>query len=327
MKKLAAFFLSVLLIVVGFTACSGNGNTDKTTLKVGVIQYASHSSLDNCYEGLEKGLKESALGEKIEIDFQNANNDTATSDAIAKKMVSEKYDMIIGIATPAVISAYAAAKGTDIPVIFCSVSDPVAADIVDSLEVPGGNCTGTSDMLDFTEQLHVIQAFQPEVKKIGVLYTTSEANSVSQLEELTALAKERGIEIVGQGVQTAADIPQAAAALAAKVECINNLTDNNVVNNLPVVLEAANKAGIPVYGSEIEQVKNGCLASYSIDYVALGQKTGEMAVEVLSGKKIGEIPVEKFRTGTPVMNTDVSAAFGLTPSAAYSGIDTVTTNA
>lgn len=329
MKKLAAMLLAVLLLAVTFGACSNQANqgADSTKkLKIGVIQYASHPSLDNCYEGLKKGLMESALGDRIEIDFQNGNNESATCDAIAKKMASEKYDMIIGIATPAVMSAYAAANGTGIPVVFCSVSDPVAAGLVDSLEAPGSNCTGTSDMLDFAKQLEVIQGFQPDVKKIGVLYTTSEANSVSQLKELTETAQAKGIEVVGQGVQTAADIPQAAAALASKVECINNLTDNNVVNNLPVVLQAANQAGIPVYGSEIEQVKNGCLASYSIDYVKLGQKTGEMAVEILNGKKTADYPVEKFTQGTPVMNTDVAAAFNKTPSSTLTGIETVTTN-
>lgn len=330
MKKIMAVLLSVLFIAASFAACANDGGSIEpeagAKLKVGVIQYATHPSLDNCYEGLKKGLTESTLGERIEIDYQNGNGDSATCDSIAKKMVSEKYDMIIGIATPAVVSAYGAAKGTDIPVIFCSVSDPVAAGLVTSLEAPGGNCTGTSDMLDFAEQLNVIQAFQPDVKKIGVLYTTSEANSVSQLAKLTDVAKARGIEIVGQGVQTAADVPQAAAALAGKVECINNLTDNNVVNNLPVVIEAANKAGIPVYGSEIEQVKNGCLASYSIDYVKLGQKTGEMAVEVLNGKAIGQLSVEKFTAGSPVMNTEVSEQLGLTAGDSLKGIETVTTN-
>lgn len=328
MKKIAALLMSLLVIVAGFTACSGNGaaKPNNGKLKVGVIQYMSHSSLDNCYDGLEKGLK-NALGDKVEIDFQNGNGDSATCDSIAKKMVSEKYDMIIGIATPAVVAAYGAAKNTEIPVIFCSVSDPVAAGLVASMDAPGGTCTGTSDMLDFAQQLNVIQGFQPDVKKIGVLYTTSEANAMSQLESLTAIANERGIEVVGQGVQTAADVPQAAAALASKVDCINNLTDNNVVDNLSVVIEAANKMKIPVYGSEIEQVKKGCLASYSIDYVALGESTGKMAAQVLGGTAIGTLAVEKFSAGTPVMNTDVAAALGLTAGDALSGIDTVNTTA
>lgn len=334
MKKFAALFLALAIIGGGFAACSGtpdskssSGNqaSNSAGVKVGVIQYASHPSLDNCYAGLEQGLKEK-LGDRVTIDFQNSNNDSATCDSIAKKMASEKYDMIIGIATPAAVSAYSAANGAGIPVVFCSVSDPVAAGLVDSLEKTGGNCVGTSDMLDFAEQLNVIQGFQPDVKKIGVLYTTSEANSVSQLQELTKIAKEKGIEVIGQGVQTSADIPQAAATLASKVECINNLTDNNVVNNLPVVLEAAKKAGIPVYGSEIEQVKNGCLAAYSIDYVALGKKTGEMAAEVLNGAAIGEMAVEKFRQGTPVMNTEIAAELGLKAGDALKGIETVTTN-
>lgn len=328
MKKVTAVLIAILMVVVGLSACTANSNTgdpSKDKLKIGVIQFTSHLSLDNCYKGLEKGLKESAMGDKITIDFQNGNADPSTCDAIAKKMVGEKYDLIIGIATPAVMSAYAAAKSSDVPIVFCSVSDPVAAGIVASLDAPGGNCTGTSDILDFPEQLKVIQGFQPTVKKIGVLYTTSEANSVAQLEALTTAAKAMSIEIVGQGVQGAADVPQAVATLVSKVDCINNLTDNNVVDNLSVVIEAANKAKIPVYGSEIEQVKNGCLASYSIDYVALGQKTGEMAIKVLGGQKAGEVPVMKFSAGSPVMNPVVAKTLGLSAGTSLAGIEEVTT--
>ncbi len=223
-------------------------------------------------------------------------------------------------------SAYAAAANTDIPVIFCAVSDPVAAGIVEDMAAPGGNCTGTSDILDFSSQVELIQALQPDVKKIGVLYTTSEANSVSQLASLKAVAESKGLEIVEQGVQGAADVPQAAMTLAAKVDCINNFTDNNVVSNLTVLLEQANAAGIPVYGSEVEQVSNGCMASISIDYVALGKVTGEMGVRVLNGESAGTIAVGQISEGTPVVNTEVMEKFNIALPEAYANAEKVTTD-
>lgn len=282
---------------------------------VGVIQFGSHPSLDNCYAGVEQALK---AGGNVTIDLQNGNFDSATCDTIAKNMAAKGYDMLIGIATPAAVSAYAAAANTDIPVVFCAVSDPVAAGLVDSMEAPGSNCTGTSDVLDFAAQLGLITTLQPDVKSIGILYTTSEANSVSQLAQIKEIAPQFGVEIVEQGVQGAADIPQAAAALVPKVDCINNFTDNNVVNNLSILLEQANAAGIPVYGSEEEQVINGCLASVGIDYTALGNVTGEMALSILAGDDAASMAVRQITDATPIINTDVLAAFAIQLPAAYS---------
>lgn len=330
--KLTSLILAAAM-ALGLSACSGENNTQDDggtasadTYKVGVIQFGSHPSLDNCYAGVEEALKSSAIADKLEIDLQNGNMDSATCDTIAKNMVAKNYDIIYAIATPAAVSAYAAAANTDIPVIFCAVSDPVAAGLVEDMTAPGGNCTGTSDVLDFTAQIELIQALQPDVKKIGVLYTTSEANSISHLASFKEIAGAKGIEVVEQGVQNSADVPQAAATLAPKVDCINNFTDNNVVNNLTVVLEKANAAGIPVYGSEVEQVANGCMASISIDYVALGKVTGEMGIRVLNGESAGTIAVGQITEGTPVVNTEVMDRFGIALPEAYADAEKVTTN-
>ena len=303
-NRILAFVMALVMSVAVLAACSKaqeeqssassqQSSADVEAYTVGIIQFGSHPSLDNCYAGVEQALKASGLN--ITIDRQDGNFDSATCDTIAKNMVSKNYDMIIGIATPAAVSAYSAAANTTIPVVFCAVSDPVSAGLVESLEQVGGNCTGTSDILDLAAQVEMIQAMQPEMDSIGVLYTTSEANSVSQLARLKEIAAEKNIEIVEQGVQSAADIPQAAASLAAKVDCINNFTDNNVVNNLNIVLEQANAAGIPVYGSEEEQVVNGCLASIGLDYIALGNVTGNMALEILNGADASSLAVRRLR--------------------------------
>ncbi|MDU6305949.1 MAG: ABC transporter substrate-binding protein [Clostridium sp.] len=337
MKKLITKIAAVSLAAVmaaGFAGCSNGTSASSAasggekTLKIGVIQYAPHPSLDNCYTGFVEGLKEAGYedGKNLTIDFQNAQGDASNSDLIAKNMVSSKYDMLVGIATPSAMSAYSAAKETDIPVVFTAVSDPVAAGLVKSLEKPENNITGSSDVLPLEEQVKMIRAFLPDAKKIGVLYTTSEPNSVSQLATLKEVASKYNFAVVESGVVNASEVASAAASLVSKgVDCINNFTDNNVVNNLQVVLQAANKGNIPVFGSEIEQVKNGCLASQGIDYVALGKETGKMAASILkSEKKAGETPVYIVKDFAPVYNADVLNIFGMTLPKDYENAQAVT---
>ena len=325
-KRMTAVILAAIT-AVSLTACSGSAgqsaasssdggaSAGEESYKIGVLQYATHGSLDNCYEGLLLGLEEEGLieGQNLEVEFQNAQNDTGNSDMIAKNMVAEQVDLFVGIATPAAMSGYSAAKDTDIPVVFTAVSDPVSTGLVQSLETPGTNCTGTSDVLPLEEQVKMIRAFLPDADTIGIIYTTSEPNSISQLETLKSIAPEYGFTITEAGVTNSSEVAAAAATVIAQgADCINNFTDNNVVDNLSIVLQAANEAGIPVFGSEIEQVKNGCLASQSIDYVALGEETGRMAARVLRGESASENPVFTVEHCVPVYNEEVLASLGLT---------------
>lgn len=322
MKKILAVMLAVIMMFA-FAGCGETQNEKKSVLKIGIIQYMSHPSLDNCYNGVISALESSGL--QYTVDYQIGSGNSADSDCtnFAKNMVAANYDMIIAIATPAAKSAFAATDDTEIPVIFCAVSDPVAAGLVESMDAPGYLCTGTSDVLDLEAQVALIKAMQPEVKRIGILYTSSEDNSITNLKNFKAICDKEGIEVVATAVQGASDIPSAAEELASKVDCINNFTDNNVVNNLSVVLTAADKYGIPVYGSEEEQVINGCLASVSIDYVALGKVTGEMAVSVLKGEDASTMAVKTITEATPVINSSVLKKLGLSTPEGYSEVKTV----
>ena len=322
MKKIIAVMLAVI-IMLAFAGCGETQNEKNSVLKIGIIQYMSHPSLDNCYNGVISALESSGL--QYTVDYQIGSGNSADSDCtnFAKNMVAANYDMIIAIATPAAKSAFAATDDTEIPVIFCAVSDPVAAGLVESMDAPGYLCTGTSDVLDLEAQVAFIKAMQPEVKSIGILYTSSEDNSITNLKNFKAVCDKEGIEVVATAVQGASDIPSAAEELASKVDCINNFTDNNVVNNLSVVLTAADKYGIPVYGSEEEQVINGCLASVSIDYVALGKVTGEMAVSVLKGEDASTMAVKTITEATPVINSSVLKKLGLSTPEGYSEVKTV----
>lgn len=322
MKKIIALLL-VAIMMFAFAGCRENKNKDDSVLKIGIIQYMSHPSLDNCYNGIISALENSGI--EYTVDYQTGSSSSADADCtnFAKNMVAANYDMIIAIATPAAKAAFAATDDTEIPVIFCAVSDPIAAGLVESMEAPGYICTGTSDVLDLEAQVAIIKAMQPDVKSIGILYTSSEDNSITNLKNFKSVCDKENIEVVATAVQGASDIPSAAEELASKVDCINNFTDNNVVNNLSVVLSAADKYGIPVYGSEEEQVVNGCLASVSIDYVALGKVTGEMAVEVLNGADASAMPVKTITEATPVINSSVLKKLGLSIPEGYSEVKTI----
>lgn len=322
MKKIIALLLAAIMMFA-FAGCSENKNKEDSVLKIGIIQYMSHPSLDNCYNGIISALENSGI--EYTVDYQTGSSSSADADCtnFAKNMVAANYDMIIAIATPAAKAAFAATDDTEIPVIFCAVSDPIAAGLVESMEAPGYICTGTSDVLDLEAQVAIIKAMQPDVKSIGILYTSSEDNSITNLKNFKSVCDKENIEVVVTAVQGASDIPSAAEELASKVDCINNFTDNNVVNNLSVVLSAADKYGIPVYGSEEEQVVNGCLASVSIDYVALGKVTGEMAVEVLNGADASAMPVKTITEATPVINSSVLKKLGLSIPEGYSEVKTI----
>ena len=243
---------------------------DEESVTIGISQFAEHGSLDNCREGFLEGLKEAGYeeGKNLTIEYQNAQADTGNAATIADSFVNKKVDLICAIATPSAMSAYNSAMDADIPVIYTAVSDPSGAGLVNEDGTNVGNITGTSDKLPVTEQMALIRELMPDAKKIGILYTTSEANSVSTIQEYKDHAEEYGFEIVDTGINTIADVEMAAKDLASKVDCISNLTDNTVVSALQTVLAAANDAKIPVFGSEVEQVKNGCVAAVGIDYVA-----------------------------------------------------------
>ena len=296
-KKILAVLLTAVCTMGMVAGCGGNTSDNGTagtqaaeasgdSYKIGISQFAEHGSLDNCREGFLEGLKEAGIeeGKNLTVEYQNAQTDTGTASTIADSFVSGKVDMICAIATPCASSAYNSCLNTDIPVVYTAVSDPVSAGLANEDGTSIGNITGSSDILPVEEQLKMIREMMPEAKKIGILYTTSEENSCSTIEQYKSLAGDYGFEIVDTGINTSAEIEIAATDLVSKVDCLCNLTDNTVVNALQTVLDKANNAGIPVFGSEIEQVKSGCVASMGIDYFQLGVETGAMAAKILKGE-------------------------------------------
>ena len=306
MKRIISVIVCIALILAAAVSFA-------ETYTVGIGQFAQHGSLDNCYQGFVEGLAEAGLveGENLKIDLQNAQADMGIAQQIAAQFASAKVDMMVGIATPMAQACYNAAAGA-IPTIFTAVTDPVAAGFASADGVAAGEVTGTSDALPIKAQLETIRAMMPEASKIGILYTTSEVNSISAIEIYKSLAGDYGFEIVESGISTTADIPLALDALLSKVDCLTNLTDNTVVSALALVLDKANAAGKPVFGSEIEQVKLGCVAAEGLDYIALGRQTGLMAAKVLKGEaKASEIPYEIITEPGLYVNTEALAKFGI----------------
>ena len=330
MKKLMALAcagaMSLSLAACGSsnneTPSSGGEGGAAESVKIGILQYAPHPSLDNCYEGIIEGLAQAGYvdGENgVTIEFQNANGSTSDGDMMAKTMASS-CDMLIAIATPAAMSCYAAAKDDGIPVIYSAVSDPLAAGLAQDLENPQTGASGTKDALNLEGQMQMIRALLPDADTIGILYTTSEPNSVSHLQAFQELAPNYGFTIEAVGITNESEVASGAASLVAKgVDCVNNFTDNNVVNNLSTLLHATDAAGIPVFGSEEEQVRNGCVAAESLDYVALGVETGLMAASVLSGEAdIMSLPVSVVTETTPVYSAANLEKFSITLPEEYS---------
>ena len=293
---------------------SSDGDNKEASYKIGIQQFAEHGSLDNCREGFLEGLEEEGIkeGDNLKVEVKNAMADTATNAQIADSFVSDNMDLICAIATPSAQSAYNAAMDKDIPVVYTAVTDPVAAELADKDGNPVGNVTGTSDTLPVEEQLKMIREMMPDAKTIGILYTTSEANSVSAIATYESLVDKYGFTLETKGISQTSEIALATDDLLTKVDCITNLTDNTVVASLPTILEKANEKGIPVFGSEIEQVKIGCLAAEGIDYIQLGKQTGKIAAQILKGeKKASEIPYEIISEPGFYVNTKVAENLGI----------------
>ena len=292
----------------------GAASEEGKTYTIGISQFAEHGSLDNCREGFLKGLEEEGIveGKNLKVVYDNAQTDTGTASAIAEGFVSQKVDLVCAIATPCAMSAYNACMETEIPVVYTAVSDPAEAGLADEDGNSVGNITGSSDILPGEARLGMIRELLPEAKKIGIIYTTSEANSISTIATYKELAGNYGFEIVDSGITAPSEVEMAAADLVGKVDCITNLTDNTVVDALQTVLAAANEKKIPVFGSEIEQVKSGCVASMGIEYVELGRQTGVMAAKILKGEATAkETPFITATEAELYVNTAAAEQIGM----------------
>lgn len=324
MKKWVAGLLIASLLII-LAGCGGQTEkkapekeTKTTTspgekaVRLGVIQIIEHPALDAARKGFLEALAANgyAEGKNLQVDFQNAQGDQSTLQTIARKFVQDKKDLILAIATP---SAIAMANETkEIPIFITAVTDPVEAKLVNNMEKPGTNVTGTTDMNPVKEQLELLKKLVPKAKKVGVIYNSSEVNSQVQVRIVKKEAPALGLEIVEAPITATHEVMQGAQSLVGKVDAIYVPTDNTVVSAVAGVIKVAEEHKIPVLAGESNTVEAGAVGTIGIDYKKLGYQTGEMAIRVLKGAKPQDMPIEKQKELNIVLNAKAAQAMGVT---------------
>lgn len=286
------------------------------TYKVGILKFMDHPSLNQIEDSLCTEFDSlSKDGTKYEYkEYRlNGQGDASVLNQMTAQLIADKVDVIVPIATPAVQVVQSAVEGKDIPVVFSAVSDPVSAKIVQSMEEPGGNLTGTSDALNTDAIMNLIFAENPNAKKIGLLYSKSEDSSKAPIEDAKKFLKGKGVEVVEKTGTTTDEVNQAVDALIAeKVDAIFTPTDNTIQKAELSFYEKLQKAKIPHFGGADSFALNGAFAGYGVDYVQLGKATADMVDEVLrEGKEPKSLAVKTFDNGIATVNTDTAEKLGL----------------
>lgn len=325
MKKMTIAFLSILMFLSLMTmSCekksepsAAETNTaveEKETvkpIKIGITKIVAHPALDALEQGAMEVILESYPD--AQFDNQNANGDMNTASSIAQKFKADKVDLAIGIATPTAQALANTMKS--IPVLYSAVTDPVDAGLVDSYDQGGSNITGISDMTPVKDQIALLASLT-EIKTLGHIYTSSEANAQTLANMARKACEELGIEFVETTVSNSAEVKQAAQAIIDKVDGIYISTDNTVVSAISAITDVATRKGKPIMSADPSSAEeNGVLIAWGFDYYKMGKACGRMAVEVLQGKKTSDIPTE-FMTSVDdidlLVNLDLAKELGIT---------------
>jgi len=279
--------------------------------KVSITAIVEHPALDATRKGVEDELKAAGFhaGKNLKYEFQSAQGNTATAAQIARKFVGDNPNVIVAIATP---SAQAVAAATrSVPVVFSAVTDPVAAKLVPSWEANGGNVTGVSDALQLKPQVELIKKALPNAKRVGIVYSPGEVNSVTVVKALKAELDKRGMTLVEAAAPRTVDVASAAKSLAGKVDVIYTSTDNNVVSAYESLYKVAVEAKIPLIAADPDSVKRGAAAALGMNYYDLGRQTGKIVVRILKGEKPGAIKPEHGSKTSLVVNPAAAEKQGL----------------
>ncbi len=307
--SLFSFLLVMSLLVMSVAACS---DAKDDQLKVGVVQLVEHPALDASYEGFVDALADAGYvdGENITIVHGNGQNDQANCQTIATQYLNDGMDLVLAIATPAAQAAANVLK--DIPLLVTAVTDPADAKLVASNENPGGNVSGTSDLTPVREQFDLMMKLVPDVKKVAVLYTSSETNSVFQANIAKEAAADLGLEVVEATVSSSNEIQQVIESVVDSVDAMYIPTDNTFANAMSTVTLVTEPKGIPVIVGEEGMVNNGGLATIGLSYYKLGYQTGEMAVRILKDDAdIATMPIEYLKDTSVSINTAVADQLGI----------------
>ena len=302
----------IALLLVALLLISSTAFAQSTPLRVGITQIVEHPSLDQARQGFIDRMAELGYveGTNVLYDYHSAQGDWATAQTIARKFQTDGVDLILAIATPSAQAAAHLIK--DIPILITAVTDPVAAELVESIERPGTNVTGTSDLTPVKAQLELLKEIVPNAVRVGVLYNAGEVNSVVQVEIARAAAAELGLQLVEATAASSSEVLQAAQSLQGRVDAIYVPTDNTVVSALESVVMVAERARLPLIAGEADSVAKGALASVSIDYYQLGRQTADIAYRVLQGENPADIPIEYQSEMSIVLNLDAARRMNVT---------------
>jgi len=322
MKKLKKLFalIMAMVMVMSFVACGGsdseNTNDASVTVKVGIVQYMDHASLNQIVENIEKRLDERGAELDIHFEyekyFQNGQGDPSVINQCIADLIADEVDVMIPIATPVAIAAQTATEDLDIPVVFSAVSDPVSVGLVEALDAPGGNITGTSDYLDTNAIMELMFAADPDCDCVGLLYDAGQDSSTAAIAAAKQYLNDKGIKYIEKNGSTTDEILLASEALVSEgVDAVFTPTDNTVMKAELTIYEVFTEAGVPHYGGADSFALNGAFCSYGVDYVNLGVMTADMVVDmIMNGGSPAETPVKTFDSGIATINTEICEALG-----------------
>ncbi|MFD2307313.1 ABC transporter substrate-binding protein [Enterococcus termitis] len=317
-KKLLGLSIVSAVALLTLGACGNEKKADSgansDTKRIGVLQPVEHGSLDAAFEGFKEGLAENGFkeGENLTIEFTNAQNDQAQLKSMSEKLVKEKPDLLLGIATPAAQSLLN--ETTDIPIVVTAVTDLVEAKLVKSDEKPGGNVTGTTDIVPIDKQIALLLSIVPDAKTVGIMYNAGESNSKIQADMAEKALKDKGIKTKILTANSTNDVQQVTTSLAKDVDAIYVPTDNTFASAAAVIGEVAKEHKIPVIAGSIEQIEEGGLATVGINYKSLGKQTGVMAAKILKGEaEPADMPVEKAKDLELFVNKEMAKALDIDP--------------
>lgn len=313
MKKIKTLKIMLIFLMI-LSACGGKKADDEKVgkegenMKIGIVQFIEHPSLDLAREGFEEGLKKSGIA--CDIDFKSAQGSIDTAKTICEKFASDKVDLIYAIATPAAQMAKAATA--EIPIIFAAVTDPVSAELVSSNEKPGANITGVSDAVDVKLQLELFSQLNTNIKNIGIIYSADEANSIEQVNKVKKASYDFGLNIFEKSIQNLSDIPQTVTSLAKKVDAVYIPSDNKISNSISLLADTLKKEKIPSVCTTRGDTEGGMLLTMGIDYKDQGMKASELAKKVLVDKtNPGQLPVTISKKLEKLYNLKTVQALGL----------------
>ena len=287
--------------------------TEAKSFKVGICNYVDDASLNQIVENIRTRFEAASAEKGIEIEvlYDNCNADAAVMEQIISNFIAEKVDLMIGVATPVAMRMQALTEDNQIPVVFAAVSDPTGAGLVESMEYPGYNVTGTSDYLDTNSVMNLIFALKPEAKKIGLLYDVGQDSSTDAIKKAKAALEEKGVEVIEHtGANTDEIILAAQAMVSDGVDAVFTPTDNTVMTAELAIYEILANAGIPHFTGADSFALNGAFLGYGVDYAKLGAETADMAVEVLLGEGPAVMGVRTFDNGTATVNTETCEKLG-----------------